>query len=454
LLTVEVVMAARGSVSAVSALRSRYEQRSERLTTLRHVQSVLVSLAGLIGRPVLNQAGDEIGRVVDVVVRRDGDQLYPPVTGLVVRVGRRRAWLPIEVVEEFRRDLIRLRTARVDLRDFTRRHGETELARDVVDHQLIDSDGARVVRASDLYVARVAGVVQLVGVDVGFGSIVRRLGPARYRVRATPEKVIDWACITSFGSQRGPGGALQASERGLQRLRPGELADLLEDLGRAQRQELLAQLSPERAADALEEMQLEELVALLRESGTADAAELLGRMEPDEAADGLRELSTGEREKLMAAMPTEARERVALLLGYGERTAGGVMTTLLMVATRTETIVQVRERLRAHRGHGEDLAGIVVVDDEGRLLDDVTMTELFLADPGLTVHELIGPPWPVTVTPQTNLAQIAERLVESRHSSVVVVDEQQRPVGRILADDVLDVLLPDRARFRFPRWLS
>ncbi len=246
---------------------------------------------------------------------------------------------------------------------------------------------------------------------------------------------------------------MQSSQRGLQRLRPGELADLLEDLGRAERQELLAALSPEQAADALEQMQREDLVRLLRESGTADAARLLGRMEPDEAADGLRALGTDEQATLMAAMPTEARELVAALLGYGERTAGGVMTTLLMVTTPAETIGQVRERLRAHREHDEDLAGVVVVDDEGRLLDDLTMTELFLTDPEITVHELIGPPWPVTVTPQDNPELIGQRLVESRHCSVVVVDDQQRPVGRILPDDVLDVLLPHHSRFHFPRRL-
>jgi CBS domain-containing protein len=447
-------MAVRPSVPAVSALRSRYEQRSERLTTLRHVQQALVSLAGLIGRPVLNQSGGEIGAVIDVVARWDGNRPYPPVTGLIVRVGRRRAWLPIDAVGDFGRDLIRLRNARLDLRDFTRRHGEVELARDVVDHQLVDTDGARVVRASDLYLARVAGVIQLVGVDIGFGSILRRLGPARLRVRPTPEKVIDWASITSFGTQRGPGGTLQASERGLQRLRPGELADLLEDLGRAERQELLAQLSPEQAADALEEMQTEELVQLLRESDTADAAELLDRMEPDEAADGLRELGADEQVELMAAMSSEASERVATLLGYEERTAGGVMTTLLMVTTPTETIAGVRERLRAERDHDEDLAGVVVVDGDGRLLDDLTMTELFLADPGLTVHSLIGPPWPVTVTPEADPEEVAERLVESRNPSVVVVDDEQRPLGRILADDLLDALLPDRSRFRFPRRLA
>jgi len=130
------------------------------------------------------------------------------------------------------------------------------------------------------------------------------------------------------------------------------------------------------------------------------------------------------------------------------------MTTLLMVTTPSETIAQVRARLAANREHDEDLAGVVVVDGDGRLLDDLTMTELFLADPAGRVHDLIGPPWPATVTPDARAEQIADRLVESRHSSVVVVDDEQRPLGRILADDVLDVLVPDRGRFRFPRRLT
>jgi Mg/Co/Ni transporter MgtE len=88
------------------------------------------------------------------------------------------------------------------------------------------------------------------------------------------------------------------------------------------------------------------------------------------------------------------------------------------------------------------------------LLDDLTMTELFLADAEMTVDDLIGPPWPVTVTPDAGVDEIAERLVETRHSSVVVVDEEERPLGRILVDDVLDMLVPDRSRFRFPRRLS
>jgi CBS domain-containing protein/sporulation protein YlmC with PRC-barrel domain len=447
-------MAGSRPAASVAALRARYEQHVERLTVLRHVRGELVSLAGLIGKPVLNQAGQQIGHVGDVVARWDSDQPYPPATALIVRVGRRRAWLPIDAVEEVLRDRVRLRTARLDLRDVALRPGEVELARDVIDHQLVDTDGARVIRASDLYLARVAGVVQLVGVDVGFNSLLRRLGPARFRSRPTPDKVIDWASITSFGSQYGPGGTLRTSAHGLQRLRPGELADLLEDLGRTERQDLLAQLPPERAADALEEMQEEELVQLLRESDTADAAALLGRMEPDEAADGLRHLDHGEQEKLLSAMPAEARDRVATLLGYGERTAGGIMTTFLVTAAPGDTIARIRDRLRASKEHAGDLAGILIIGEDGQLIDDVSMTELFLADPEAAVESLIGPPWPVTVTPDAGLDEIAERLVETRHSWMVVVDEEERPVGQILADDVLDMLVPGRPRFRFPRRLS
>lgn len=442
-----------------SALRSRYERRGERITATRQVRASLISLAGLINRPVLNEAGpdggSEVGTVVDVVARWDDPRRpYPPVTGLVVKVGRRRAWVPVDQVASVEHTKVLLRSARLDLRDFRPREGEVELAREVVDHQLVDTDGARVVRAADLYLARVAGALQLVGVDVGFGSLLRRLGPARFRVRPTPEHVIDWASIASFGGGTGPARQLRASNAGLRRMHPAELADLLEDLGRTERQELLSQLSAEQAADALEEMQPEELGQLLRESSTEDAAGLLARMEPDEAADALRELDDREQDELLAAMPDAASEQVAPLLGYSERSAGGVMTTLLVTASVTDTVAAVRERLRAERRHDEDLAGVVVVDESGRLLDDMTMTELFLADPARPVADLVGPPWPITVRVDADPDEIADRLVDSRRSSVVVLDEQERPVGRILADDVLDALLPERGRFRFPRRLS
>ncbi|HEX9529907.1 MAG TPA: hypothetical protein VF954_02125, partial [Acidimicrobiales bacterium] len=260
-----------------------------------------MSLAGLLGRPVRNQAGAEIGRLVDVVARLSGSELYPPVTGLVVKVGRRQAFIDASAIGRLAHQDIVLNTARLDLRDFQRRAGEVMLAKDVLDHQLVDVDGVQVIRAADLYVAYALGSWRLVGVDVSLQSLVRRLGPARWRTRPTPDRVIDWAAIQPF-SDIGPTVKLRTSHEGLHRLRPGELADLLEDLGRPARQELLAALDPEAAADALEEMEPGELENLLREADPDQAASLVATMEPDEAVDALRDLSRDDRDEILDHM--------------------------------------------------------------------------------------------------------------------------------------------------------
>ena len=145
------------------------------------------------------------------------------------------------------------------------------------------------VRVADPHLATVNGVVRLVGVDVGFRSLLWRLGPARRRT-PTPESVIDWASVHSFGPGAGQVDARLARHRGaLGTLRPAELADLLEDLGRRERHELPDLVEPGTAADALEEMDADELRQLLAESDPASAP-LAARMERDEAAEALRDL--------------------------------------------------------------------------------------------------------------------------------------------------------------------
>ena len=446
-------MARRSPLPGTQLLRHRREQRTQRLLAARAVREALVSLAGLIGQPVRNEAGFEIGRVTDVVARWGENDLYPPVTGLVVRVGRRRAFVDASQIEAITNDTVLLQSSRLDLRDFVRRPGEVALASDVLDHQLVDVDGVQVIRAADLYLAPVMGLYLLVGVDVSAASLMRRLGPARWRSRPTPERVIDWAAIQPFGSPEGQV-RLRTSHEALHRLRPGELADLLEDLGRPGRQELLAALEPETAADALEEMDPEELRALLREADPEHAATLVAAMEPDEAVDALRDLEAEEREELLEHMPDHTAEHLSDLLDFPEDEAGGFMTTHLVIVGPGETVSAVRRRLAEESEHRGDVDAIVVTDEAGQVLDDVPLFDLLLADPDQTLADLVRDAPPVTVSARASVADVAAQLVESRRSSLVVVDEEGRPVGRILADDVVDALLPDRGRFHFPRLLQ
>ncbi len=436
------------------SLRGR-EARSERALTARSVREALVSLAGLVGRPVRNQAGQEVGRFLDIVVNfaSIGEaELYPPVTGLIIRVGRRRLWLQAAQIAEMTHGEVRLASARLDLQEFERRPGEVELAGSVLDHELIDVDGHRVIRASDLVLAPLRDEIRLVGVDVSVTSLLRRLGPARFRIRPTPDRVIDWAAIQPIGDEGRVGGVrLRQPAKALEALRPAELAGLLESLGRGERQSLLDALDRSTAADAVEEMGAEHVQRLLRDASSELAAELLTEMEPDEAVDALRDLSSEERERLLAAMAPNASARLARLLGYDEDRAGGVMTSTLLTCKEHETVAEVTGRLRKLSEHAVDLPGIVVIDHEGRLLDDLTALELLLAEPSTSLSELVGPPWPVTVTPDTLVSEVAVQLIENRSASLVVVDDGGVPLGRILADDVLDALVSEKGHFQLFR---
>ncbi|ANP52325.1 CBS domain-containing protein [Streptomyces griseochromogenes] len=448
-------------MSTSARLRDRRVTLERRVTASKAVRTSLVSLAGLIGGPVTNQAGEEVGRVVDVVARLYGPDPYPPVTGLILRIGRRRTFLAADAISKVHAGHVRLRTARVDLRDFVRRPGEALLARDVLDHQLVDVDGIQVTRAADLYLAPLVDRVVLVGVDVSLPTLLRRLGPRRWQARPTPERVLDWQAVAPFAEQATDGPPevrLRASRTALHRLRPSDLADILEDLGRSERQQLLGWLEPEQAADALEEMEPAELENLLREAAPDHAARLVDEMEPDEATDALRDLTPEERENLLRRMPTGEAAELRRLLTHREGTAGGAMTTLLVTVHRDENVAGVRARLAEQAEHRTEIDAVAVVDDQDRLLCDIALFDLAVAEDTTRVADLIA--WlaqfglPVTVHADTPLAEAADQLVAARASSLLVVDDVDRPIGRILADDLLDAMLPERGRLHFRRFLQ
>jgi CBS domain-containing protein/sporulation protein YlmC with PRC-barrel domain len=422
---------------------------------LEELKSSLISVAGVMGRKIINQEGQELGTISDLVCRWDSNSTYPPLTGLVAKVAWRKVWISIDNIKEIKPTFVTLGNAKLDLREFKVRPGEVSLNEEILDHQLIDVDGARVVRASDLYIASLGNKTHLVGVDVGLKPLLRRLGPSSLRVKAAPDSVIDWATIQSFGGEDHVNRQLRlsANRQELRRMRPGELADLLEDLGRSERQELLNALTPDLAADAMEEMEPKQLEGLLRESTPEEGAGYLSNMEPDEAADALRDLDYELREDLLKLIPKDYSKRIKKVLDYDETSAGGIMTTQLFSASPEETVNDIKHRLKAGKEDVNSLNAIVIIDDTGKLLFDLPLIDLLLAGDNAKLEDLIKPPATVTVSLEDSLKEVAESLVETRSTSVVVTDNSFRPIGRIFADDLLDGLLPSE-RFHFPRLLS
>lgn len=430
-----------------TATKRRPSLISAEQTALRRTLAAnLVSIAGLIYRPVKAENGAVIGRVNDIVVRWDSGD-YPKIFGLVVRVGLRRTFMSISHVSEISSQGVTVTSTKVDLRDFERREGEFLADEDMLDHQLLDIDGARVVRASDLYITLTGKTWYLVAVDVSFRSFMRRILPGSAGRTATPEKVVDWSGIQSFGRPGEPT-RLRKENKGLHKLRPAELADLLEDLGQRERQVLLEILDPEVAADALEEMESDDLDELLRAAPVDLAADLLTRMEPDEAVDALRELPDEDRDAMLEAMPKRKKSNLTELLEHDEDEAGGFMTSALIVLKETETVSAAKKKILA--ADNNDVPCIVVVDRKGQLVDDLNLIDIFAARANTLIGSLSSDNVPVTVQPDAKLDEVIEKLTDNRGSSLVVVDENNKPLGRIMADDVVDAMVQKRGSHSWP----
>jgi CBS domain-containing protein/flagellar motility protein MotE (MotC chaperone) len=439
------------TVPAINTVARRIVGRRDSVLARKSIRDSLVSVAGLIGCPVRDDEGRDLGKLVDIVVRH-GEETYPAVSGLIVKVGKRTSFIDGARISKLTKDEIRLSSTTVNLQEYTRRPGESLLDADVIDHQIVDVNGLRVVRSSDLYLAPLDREIRLVGVDISFVSFLRRIVPGTIRRRPTPERVVDWATVASLTDSTGEV-RTSGPRSALSRLRPADLADLIEDLVGREQGALIELLDPDLAADVLEEMQDEDLQGLLRGLSAERAAELLVRMEPDESAEVLRDLDDEHRESILNAMAQETAKSLRLLVTFDEALAGGVMTTHSVICRETHTVAQALALLVKNRQR--DVSdGVVVVDSKGKLLDHIQMIELVSAKASSALSDLIGPPFPTAVGINTPLDEVIEEFSNNRGSSIIVIDETNQPVGRIMADDLVDALVARTGRRGFAQGSS
>jgi len=433
-------------ITTVAVRAKRLVTRGESVLARKNIRESLVSVAGLIGRPVRDNDGRDLGKLVDIVVRH-GEETYPAVSGLIVKVGARKSFIDGARISKLTKSEIRLSSTKVNLREYTRRPGESLLDADVIDHQIVDVNGLRVVRSADLYLAPLDREIRLVGVDVSFVSFLRRVFPGTIRRRPTPDRVVDWASVASLTDSTGQ--VRTAGPRSaLSQLRPADLADLIEDLVGREQGALIELLDPDLAADVLEEMEDEDLLGLVRGLSADRAAELIVRMEPDESAEVLRDLDEEHRESILSAMAKETAKALRTLVSFDETLAGGVMTTHMVIARETDTVGAALKLLVENRER--DISdGVVVVDSKGKLLDHIQMIELVSAKSSALLSTLIGAPLPMAVNIDTPLDEVIEEFSNNRGSSIVIVDESNKPVGRIMADDLVDALVARTGRRGF-----
>src|SRR3954467_10543390 len=418
----------------------------------------MLYLSQAIGRPVLDRDGEPIGKVADLIVAV-GDR-YPPVTGLVVETDRRRLFLPWTSVASF--DVLagaRLSTTSIDIAKFHQRPNEITLRQDLLDKQIVDIDGRKVVRVNDVRLDEVEGSPRVVAVDVGAAGLLRRLGfEGAYRLIARnlrlplPERYIDWEDVdpveTSIASIK-----LRVPHAGLAELHPADLAAIIDQLAPRDRAGVLASLDDEAAADAIEEMEPETQVEVLEDLPPERAADILEEMSPDDAADLVADLSEEARAEILQLMEQDEAEEVQSLLGYPEESAGGIMTTEFIAISEDLTAAETLDRLRELEPDAETIYYLYVTDHDGKLVGVLSLRDLVVARTDSLVRDFMMPE-PVAVgvlTPQDEVAQVVARY---NLLAVPVVGDDGRLEGIVTVDDAIDTVLPTAWKRRLPKLFS
>ncbi len=408
---------------------------------------LVLHLSLVVGGELRDAAGEKLGRVDDLIVRLGEDE-YPPVTGVVASVAGRQVFVPAEQVAEIAPGRVTLAGDRLDLQHFRRRPQEVLLKKDVLDRQLINVDGARLVRANEIELTRLEGWYRVVGVDVGLRGLVRRLVPRALADRVDAGDFLDWASVEPFTGHV-PTVRLRVPHPKLAKLHPAQLADLVEAASHREGEEIMAAVAvdPEREADLFEQLEEGHQREFVEERSDEEIAALLARMDPDDAADLVLQLPQKRREPVVALLsPVQAR-RVRALLGFDPATAGGLMSPEFLCVYADATREEALERVRRSKLPPEAVSWVYAMNTSRRLRGGLTLAELVRTEEGSRLWETIRPVQ--SVRPDADLEEVARLMTDFDLTVVPVVDEDERLLGIVTVDDVLELVLPEGWRRRF-----
>jgi CBS domain-containing protein len=411
------------------------------------VPETVLHLSSVVGSPLVDRAGEDLGRAEDLIVRL-ADGGFPPVTGLRARIGGRELFVPAERVASLAAGRVQLAGEKLNLGRFQRRVGEVLLREDLLGRKLVDVESARLVAAHDIELLCVDGWWRVVGLDPSFRAQLRRLLPRRLRASLSKGPFVDWTQVEPFVGHV-PTARLRFSHRRLARLHPAQIADLVEAASHEEGEEIIAAVGQDREleADVFEELDEDHQLEFIRERSDAAVAAVLGRMAPDDAADLIGELDQERREPVLGLLTPVQQRRIRKLLGYNPSTAGGLMSPEFVVLAGGTRVAQAVEAVRASSAPAQTLSAVFSHDDHGELAGMVPLATLLRATGDTPLAELTEGE-PVSLEAGADLPDVARTMTDYNLTMLPVVEEG-RMIGVITVDDVLEEILPADWRRRY-----
>ncbi len=382
---------------------------------------------------------------------RLADGGYPPVTGLKARIGGRDLFVPTDRIATLEPGAVRLSGEKLSLGRFERRVGEVLLGQDVLGRKLVnvEADPPSLVTAHEIELACIEGWWRVVGVDHSTRAQLRRLLPRALKSMVSDRPFMDWTDLEPFVGHV-PTARLRFSHRKLANLHPAEIADLVEAASHDEGEELIEAVGQDREleADVFEELDEHHQLEFIRERPDVQVAAVIARMAADDAADLIVEIEQDRRGRILALLPPAQRLQIEGLLGYNPSTAGGLMSPEFIGLTESATAGTAIERVRSSEIAPETLTTIFLSDAEGKLSGSVAVVTLLRAA-AQTPLSTLAEHEPVSVHTDADLPEVARTMTDYNLVMLAVIDEQERVVGVVTVDDVLELTLPSGWRRRF-----
>ncbi len=409
-------------------------------------------LSEILGRPVTDLDGKPLGKIEDVVIRPWAEFPHPLVEAVAVKEKKGIRYLPIVAVTTLLSPVIPLKYREDEVPAFELTDKDVLLSRDVLDKQIIDTDGARVVRVNDVELVRVNGTLYVSNVDITWVGILRRLGLvglAHFLAGHLKQAGISWEDVELLS--RDESMQLRVPAEKLHELHPADLAEIVSDLNKLESGQLLNKLDVEHLADTLEEVEPDFQKEIIEHMPDEKVADVLEEMEPDEAADLLADLPKDRKEGLLALMEKDEAADVRKLLAYPEDSAGGIMTTEYAAIRPDLAAAQAIEALRAMADEVETMFYVYVTDEENHLVGAFSLNNLIFARPGAMVKDFMTTRV-ISVNLTDDQETVAQTVAKYDLLAVPVVDDENRLHGIVTADDALDKVIPTAWKKRLPRF--
>ncbi len=407
-----------------------------------------VFIADVLGKTVLDPVGEEIGKLRDIVV--EGGTPYPRAAGLVLERKKREWFLPWSDLDIFNRRIISSRKREGELSGFQPTPEMILIGKDLLDKQIVDINGAKVVRVNDVKLTEEGGAACVTDVDVGVRGILRRLGVERrgdafFQAIRHPLKhqLISWEFIQPLET-RLDRLTLSVSREALAGIHPADIAQIISGMSPDERKGFFEKLDLETAAEALHELEPEVQADLISDLDKEQAADVIERMPPDEAADVIADLPAEKAQELLGLMEKEEAQDIHELLAHEEDTAGGLMINEYLAYPPGITVGEAVERFRRDAAELEAYYYIYIVDGE-KLLGVLGLRDLLLEDQGKPISEVMHKKL-ISVNADDGQEKVAELISKYNLLALPVVDEENSLLGVVTVDDVVDLLLPPASR--------